>query len=58
MNSNGITSYTEAALGPGGNQFLGGLFGEECIDVYRDLYHERKLTARVSIPCSLVNTVD
>ena len=49
MNANGITSYTESALGPGGNQFLGGFFGEECIDVYRDLYDEGKLTARVSI---------
>lgn len=49
MNANGITSYTEAALGPGGNQLNGGLFGEECIDVYKNLCREGRLTARVSI---------
>jgi predicted amidohydrolase YtcJ len=49
MNSNGITSYTESALGPGGNQLNGGLLGEECIEVYGDLFREGRLTTRVSI---------
>ena len=49
MNSNGITSYTESALGPGGNQLNGGLLGEECIEVYEDLFREGRLTTRVSI---------
>jgi predicted amidohydrolase YtcJ len=49
MNANGITSCTESALGSGGNQLMGGLLGEDCIDVYRDLSCEGRLTARVSI---------
>ena len=49
MRKNGITSYTEGALGPGGNTYAGGLLGEDCIGVYKDLYKEKNLTARVSI---------
>jgi predicted amidohydrolase YtcJ len=49
MNANGITSYTEAALGPGGNTYSGGLLGQECADVYQDLLREGKLTARVTV---------
>jgi predicted amidohydrolase YtcJ len=49
MNKNGITSYTEAALGPGGDTYNGGVLGEKVIEVYKDLYHEDKLTARISI---------
>ena len=45
----GITSYTEAALGPGGDTYGGGVLGNKVIDVYKDLYNEGKLTARVSI---------
>ncbi len=49
LNSLGITSYTEAALGPGGDAFCGGLLGAECIEVYQDLHAEGALTARVNI---------
>jgi predicted amidohydrolase YtcJ len=49
MAKNGITSYTEAALGPGGDTYGGGVLGDMVIDVYKDLYSEGKLTARVSI---------
>jgi len=49
LNSLGITSITEAGLGPGGGSFQGGLFGSECISIYNDLYNEGKLTLRVNI---------
>jgi hypothetical protein len=49
MAKNGITSYTEAALGPGGDTYGGGVLGNRVIDVYKDLYNEGKLTARISI---------
>lgn len=49
FNAMGITSYTEGALGPGGDQFTGGVLGSECIDIYRALYEEGRLTARVNI---------
>ena len=47
LNSLGITSITEGALGSGGNEFQGGLLGSECIDIYNDLLNEGKLTLRV-----------
>jgi predicted amidohydrolase YtcJ len=49
LNAEGITSYTDAALGPGGDNYGGGLMGADCIDVYKELYEEEKLTARVTI---------
>jgi predicted amidohydrolase YtcJ len=49
MNKNGITSYTEAALGPGGNTYNGGVLGDKVVEIYRDLYDEGKLTARISV---------
>lgn len=49
LNKNGITSFTDGALGPGGDQYLGGLLGTRCIDAYKQLYEEGKLTARVTI---------
>lgn len=49
LNSLGITSITEAALGPGGSAYMGGLMGPKCISVYNDLYNEGKLTVRVNI---------
>lgn len=49
LNAEGITSFTEAGLGPGGHAFQGGLMGRECIDIYRELHYEKKLTARVNI---------
>ncbi len=47
LNSLGITSITEGALGSGGDGFQGGLFGSECIGIYNDLLNEGKLTLRV-----------
>jgi predicted amidohydrolase YtcJ len=49
LNAEGITSYTDAALGPGGDNYSGGLMGADCIDVYKELCEEEKLTARVTI---------
>jgi len=49
FNANGITSYTEGALGPGGDAFAGGVLGAECIEIYKDLLDQGKLTARVNI---------
>jgi len=49
LNSLGITSITEGALGPGGVDYQGGLWDAECISVYNDLCNEGKLTVRVSI---------
>ena len=47
LNALGITSITEGALGSGGNEFQGGLFGTECLGIYNDLLNEGKLTLRV-----------
>ena len=49
MNENGITSYTEAALGSGGDSYAGGLIGQECADIYKELLDEGKMTARVTV---------
>jgi hypothetical protein len=49
LNSLGITSITEGALGPGGTGYQGGLWDAECIDIYNDLSREGKLTMRVGI---------
>jgi predicted amidohydrolase YtcJ len=49
LNANGVTSYTDGALGPGGDNFVGGVMGQDCIDIYKGLFAEGKLTARVNI---------
>lgn len=49
MNARGITSVTDAALGPGGIGFQGGLLGSEAISVYNDLHNEDALTLRVNV---------
>ncbi len=46
LNSLGITSITEGALGSGGDEFQGGLFGSDCIGIYSDLLNEGRLTLR------------
>jgi predicted amidohydrolase YtcJ len=45
----GITSITDAALGPGGSDHMGGVMGSECLSIYNDLYNEGRLTARVTV---------
>jgi predicted amidohydrolase YtcJ len=51
MNARGITSVTDAALGPGGIGYQGGLLGSECISVYNDLHNEEAMTVRVNVLC-------
>ncbi|MCF8094399.1 MAG: amidohydrolase [Desulfobacteraceae bacterium] len=48
LNSQGITSITDPALGPGGAAYQGGLMDAECISAYNDLYNESRLTVRVN----------
>ena len=47
LNARGISSITEGALGPGGDEFQGGLLGAECIDIYQELLEHQALTLRV-----------
>jgi predicted amidohydrolase YtcJ len=49
LNSRGITSATDGALGPGGTGFQGGLFDAECISVYNDLHNEGELSVRMNV---------
>lgn len=49
MTALGITSITEAALGPGGAGYQGGLLGPDCIGVYQDLLEDEELRMRVNI---------
>ena len=49
LNANGVTSFTDAAIGPGGETFLYGVMSAEFIDLYQELLAEDKLTARVAV---------
>ncbi|MBI5605461.1 MAG: amidohydrolase [Deltaproteobacteria bacterium] len=49
LNSHGVTSFTDAAIGPGGEAYGFGVMSAEFIDIYREFLAEGKLTARVSI---------
>jgi len=48
LNANGVTSITDAAIGPGGENFLYGVMSSEFVHLYRELLEEEKLTARVN----------
>lgn len=49
LNANGVTNFTDAAVGPGGETFLYGVMSAEFIDLYQELLTEGKLTARVAV---------
>jgi predicted amidohydrolase YtcJ len=49
LNANGITSFTDAAIGPGGESFLYGVMSAEFVELYQELLTEGRLTARVSV---------
>jgi len=49
LNANGVTSFTDAAIGPGGEDFLYGVMGTEFVDLYQELLAEGKLSARVAV---------
>jgi len=49
LNANGVTSFTDAAIGPGGEAFLYGVMSGEFVDIYRELLEEGRLTARANV---------
>lgn len=49
LNSLGITSMTDPALGPGGDSYQGGLLGSDCIGAYQELLDQGRLHVRVNI---------
>ena len=49
LNSHGITSFTDAAIGPGGEAYSYGVMSAEFIDIYRELLQAGQLTARVTV---------
>jgi len=49
LNAQGVTSYTDAAIGPGGETYLYGVMSAEFVDLYQELLAEKRLSARVSI---------
>lgn len=49
FNSHGITSFTDAAIGPGGEAYAYGVMSAEFIDIYKELLAEGQLTARATI---------
>lgn len=49
LNANGITSCTDGAIGPGGEAFMYGVMSAEFVDIYRELFDEDRLTARVNV---------
>ena len=49
LNANGVTNFTDAAIGPGGETFLYGVMSAEFIDLYQELLTEGSLTARVAV---------
>jgi len=49
LNANGVTSLTDAAIGPGGETFLYGVMSAEFVDLYQELLAEGKLTVRVAV---------
>jgi predicted amidohydrolase YtcJ len=49
LNANGVTSFTDAAIGPGGEAFLYGVMSDEFVDLYQELLVEGKLSARVAV---------
>lgn len=55
FNSHGITSLTDAAIGPGGEDFAYGAMSAEFIDIYRELLNAGELTVRTSILLLLGN---
>lgn len=46
---NGITSFTDAAIGPGGEKATYGVMSAEFVDIYKELLDSGRLTARATI---------
>ena len=47
--ANGITSVTDAAIGPGGERHFSGAMSAEFVNIYKELLQEGRLTARVNV---------
>jgi len=47
--SNGITSFTDAAIGPGGEAYVYGVMSAEFVNIYKELLDEGQLTARANV---------
>jgi len=47
--ANGITSFTDAAIGPGGEAYVYGVMSAEFVEIYRELLAEGQLTARANV---------
>jgi len=47
--ANGITSFTDAAIGPGGETYVYGVMSGQFVDIYKELLKEGKLTARANV---------
>jgi predicted amidohydrolase YtcJ len=46
---NGITSFTDAAIGPGGENYTYGVMSADFIGIYKELLQSGRLTARATI---------
>jgi len=49
LNANGVTSFTDAAIGPGGEAYVSGVMSAEFVGLYKELLEEGNLTARVTV---------
>jgi len=49
LSKNGVTSFTDAAIGPGGEAYVYGVMSAEFCEIYQELLSEGRLTTRVTI---------
>lgn len=49
LNANGVTSFTDAAIGPGGENYVYGVMSGQFVNIYKELLEEGKLTARANV---------
>lgn len=49
LNANGVTSFTDAAIGPGGENYVSGVMSGEFVNIYKELLEEGMLTARANV---------
>jgi predicted amidohydrolase YtcJ len=55
LNQNGVTSYNDSVLGPGGDVFFGGAWGTRAIHVYKQMQEAGELNCRVTVGLYLGN---
>ena len=49
LNSHGVTSITDAAIGPGGEAYVSGVMSAEFLDIYQELLVEGRLSVRATV---------